>query len=207
MGGMNLDQQKKSFGDRKVRAARQVVIQTIEDYARSTDNQLLLNLLRRLRDRQDREKAPTPKPVLTDKQRDYASIVNVVARFDRPVGTADLGRFRRRWLEYPPRDPSSGFRNRLEEVLAKMVEDGVLKATQTRSGATVYQPGPAFGQYESGPAFAAVEEGLLALDDPSVPGVSRINTSLFPRSRYKANPTLRPLRPSHLRGMAWRSSG
>jgi hypothetical protein len=68
------------------------------------------------------------------------------------VGTADLGRFRRHWLEYPPRDPSSGFRNRLEEVLAAMVRDGVLKAVQTRNGATVYERGPAFEQYRQGVA-------------------------------------------------------
>jgi hypothetical protein len=60
------------------------------------------------------------------------------------VGTADLGRYRRRWLEYPPRDPASGHRNRLEETLASMVRDGVLKAVQTRSGATVYERGPRF---------------------------------------------------------------
>jgi hypothetical protein len=44
----------------------------------------------------------------------------------------------------PPRDPSSGHRNRLEEVLAAMVRDGVLKAVRTRSGATVYHRGPRF---------------------------------------------------------------
>jgi hypothetical protein len=38
-------------------------------------------------------------------------------------------------------------------------------------------------------------EGLLVPDSPGVPGVSRINTSLFPRSRYRANPTLRPPKP------------
>ena len=80
-------------------------------------------------------------------ERDYASIAQVVARFDRPVGTADLGSFRRRWLEYPPRDPSSGHRNRLEEVLAAMVRDGVLEAIQTRSGATVYERGPRFQEF------------------------------------------------------------
>jgi hypothetical protein len=62
----------------------------------------------------------------------------------RPSGDADLGRFRRRWLEYPPRDPASGYRNRLEEVLAKMVRDGVLRATKTRNGAVVYEPGARF---------------------------------------------------------------
>jgi hypothetical protein len=158
LGGMTVDEQRRRFGDRRVRPAREVIIQTIEDYARSTDNRLLLHLLRRLREGEGgppeaqarRTAARTPRPVLSDKERDYASIVHVVARFKRPVGSADLGRFRRRWLEYPPRDRTSGHRNRLEEVLARMVQDGVLKATQTRNGATVYEPGLAFDQYRQG---------------------------------------------------------
>jgi hypothetical protein len=47
-------------------------------------------------------------------------------------------------------------------------------------------------------AFLAVIEGLLLPDKPSVPGTSRINTTPFPRSRYRANPHLR-LRPRKLR--------
>jgi hypothetical protein len=43
--------------------------------------------------------------------------------------------------------------------------------------------------------MAAVEEGLLVPDRPAVPGVSPINTSLFPRSRYKINKALRPPAP------------
>jgi len=85
--------------------------------------------------------------VLTDRERDYRSIADVVARFERPVGSADLDRFRRRWLEYPPRNAASGYRNRLEEVLAAMVKDGVLRATQRAGGATVYSPGERFDQH------------------------------------------------------------
>jgi len=156
MNGMTVDQQRRQYGDRKVRPARQVVIQTIEDFARSTHNYLLLNLLRRLRDGQEEgpaRKVPvrTPKPVLPEKERDYRSIASVVGRFERPVGTADLGKYRRRWLEYPPRNAGSGFRNRLEEVLAAMVKDGVLTATQGRQGATVYGRGPHFQQYAGVP--------------------------------------------------------
>jgi hypothetical protein len=45
--------------------------------------------------------------------------------------------------------------------------------------------------------LATVEglEGLLLPDRPSVPGTSRINTSLYPRSRYKAHPRLKPPQP------------
>ncbi len=43
--------------------------------------------------------------------------------------------------------------------------------------------------------FLATVEGLLLPDRPSVPGKSRLNTSVFPRSRYKAHPTLLPPAP------------
>jgi len=90
------------------------------------------------------------KVVLSDKQRDYASIISVLDRLGRPVGSGDLGKFRRRWLEYPPRDASSGYRNRLEEVLAQMVADRVLTANRTRQGAWVYVAGPNVEQYRTG---------------------------------------------------------
>jgi hypothetical protein len=151
MAGVGSHDQRQQFGDRPTRAARPVIVQTIRDYARSSGNQALLNLLRRFEDFDATRPTPTTRraakparPVLSDRERDYASIAQVVARFDRPVGTADLGRYRRRWLEYPPREPSSGHRNRLEETLAAMVRDDVLKAVQTRSGATVYERGPRF---------------------------------------------------------------
>jgi hypothetical protein len=154
MAGERTDQQVRRFGDRPTRTGRQVIVDTIRDYAEKSQNFRLLHLLRQFEGFQSNKPMPltrkpvkTPRPVLSDKDRDYASIVSVVARFTRPVGTADLGRFRRRWLDYPPRNPSSGFRNRLEEVLANMAEDGVLKAIQTRAGATVYEPGPVFAQY------------------------------------------------------------
>lgn len=38
-------------------------------------------------------------------------------------------------------------------------------------------------------------EGLLAPDRPAFAGASRINVSLFPRSRYRVNPRLRPPAP------------
>jgi hypothetical protein len=47
----------------------------------------------------------------------------------------------------PPRNPLSGHKNRLEEVLAKMVEDEVIVARPTRSGAVQYVPGPAAATY------------------------------------------------------------
>lgn len=43
--------------------------------------------------------------------------------------------------------------------------------------------------------FLAAVEGLLVPDKPAVPGASRINMSLFPRSRLRANPILRAPKP------------
>lgn len=151
MSGQRTEQQRAKFEDRATRAGRQVIVGVIEDYARSSGNHALVNLLGRVTGEIEtprRLQVRPARPVLGDKERDYRSIVSVVTRFDRPVGTADLGRYRRRWLEYPPRQAGSAFRNRLEEVLAAMVSDGVLKATRTASGAVVYGPGPEFQAYQ-----------------------------------------------------------
>lgn len=43
--------------------------------------------------------------------------------------------------------------------------------------------------------FLATTEGLLVPDRPAFAGASRINTSLFPRSRYRVNRALRPPAP------------
>jgi hypothetical protein len=127
------------------------LLEPVREYAEASGNATLHHLLAKMTG-----EAPMPtkrtqvqqaRPVLSDRERDYASIASVVARFDPPVGSADLGRFRRRWLEYPPRDAASGYRNRLEEVLAAMVRDGVLKVMRTAGGATVYSPGPEFDRY------------------------------------------------------------
>ncbi len=154
MSGVSNEEQRRRFGDRKTRAARQAIVQTVEEYARSTGNATLLHLLDRLKNPAGKggEPVPTrhrtpPTPVLSDRERDYRSLASVVARFNHPIGTAQFGSYRRRWLEYPPRNPSSGHRNRLEEVLAAMVADGVLRAIPTGHGATVYAPGPDFDRY------------------------------------------------------------
>lgn len=44
-------------------------------------------------------------------------------------------------------------------------------------------------------SYLAVVESLLAPDRPAFAGASRINTSLFPQSRYRTNPRLRPPAP------------
>jgi hypothetical protein len=154
MAGERTDQQVQRFGDRNTRRGRKVIVDTLRDYAERSGNHRLLYLLGQFEGFQGnrpmpgtRRPASVPRPKLSEKERDYASLADVVGRLGRPAGSADFGKYRRRWLDYPPRDPSSGHRNRLEEVLARMVEDGVLRTRRTPVGATVYEPGPAFGQY------------------------------------------------------------
>ncbi len=43
--------------------------------------------------------------------------------------------------------------------------------------------------------FLAAVEGLFLPDRPAVPGAPKLNTSPYPRSRYKAHPHLRPPTP------------
>ncbi len=169
MAGERSDDQRRRFGDRTTRMGRKAIVSTIRSYAESTGNYALLNLLQKFEDPQPN--MPTParrqavkvvRPVLSDKERDYASILSVIDRLGRPAGSADLGRFRRRWLEYPPRDPTSSHRNRLEEVLAAMTRDGVLRATRTAAGAFVYTPGQNADQYRgAGGAAPAMSSNAL----------------------------------------------
>ena len=155
MAGQRTDQQVNQFGDRPTRTMRKIIKDTIREFAHSTGNYQLLHLLQRIEGIEPSRTTPTHQPLkpliaaLSPKDKDFRSIVSVVAQFDRPVGMADLGRYRRRWLEYPPRTPNSQFRNRLEEVLDLMVRENVLQAHRSLRGAVVYSRGQNFGQYQS----------------------------------------------------------
>lgn len=154
MAGSRGPEQRQLYGDKTARETRRIIIQTIQEYASSTGNEHLRNLLARLLGEEpDREvtlKKAVPAPKLTDQEWDYASILAVVDRFERPIGSSDLGKYRRKWLDYPPRNPLSGYKNRLEEVLAKMVQEKVITGRQTRSGAMQYLPGPEADKYRRG---------------------------------------------------------
>jgi hypothetical protein len=63
-----------------------------------------------------------------------------------------LGKKRRRWLERKPRDPNSPHKTRLHDVLARMVDDGLL----SKHG-FAYIPGPALQQFK-----AAHQPAILA---------------------------------------------
>jgi hypothetical protein len=100
MAGARSHEQRKLYGDDKARHARQIIVQTVGEYARSTGNRQLQRLLARLRGEVEEEPRKTltkvaPAPVLPEKERDYASILSVLDRLNRPVGSADLGKYRR----------------------------------------------------------------------------------------------------------------
>ena len=155
IAGQNTQQQRVRFGDRVTKLARPIIVQVIRDYAQATKNYSLLSLLDKFKDFRANQPTPgrrvvkTTRTRLPEKERDFASILSVLERLGRPAGSADLGRYRRRWLEYPPRNPASGFRNRLEEVLDAMTKEGVLRATRTIKGAFLYAPGPNAEAYKS----------------------------------------------------------
>lgn len=155
IAGEKTEQQRQIYGERDARRGRDVILGTIEQYAQSTGNELLLRQVRMMRNRNPNEPLPprrtlaksrTPR-MKPGREKDFASILSVIDRLGRPVGSSDLMRFRRRWVEYPSRTP--GYKNRLEEILDLATKDGVLTATKTRAGATVYSPGPKADQFRN----------------------------------------------------------
>jgi hypothetical protein len=80
-------------------------------------------------------------------EKDYRSIVQVLEQHGRRANLAILGRARRRWLERKPRDSKSRHPNRLLDVLARMVADGVLQERRTLAGGRLFVPGPRYGEF------------------------------------------------------------
>jgi hypothetical protein len=129
---------------------RKMIVQTIHQYAQQTHNWSLLNLLDRIQNPDPvRQQPPAPEPSepeLSPDERDYRSIVALLEKNGRSVSMAVLGKARRRWMERPPRDPNSSYSNRLADVLARMMADGVLTKQGTR-----YVPGPDYARYVGTP--------------------------------------------------------
>lgn len=153
--------QRSRFGHAKADTMRKTMVQIIGQYARQTQNRQLLRLMDRFTDfdvtrpdpvrfKSQRPQKP-PKPAYPPDEQDYRSVVDVVERNVRSVSMAVLGKVRRRWLECPPRNPSSPYPNRLADVLARMVKDGVLMKQGVR-----YVPGPAYGRYLGTPELVGV---------------------------------------------------
>ena len=149
--------QRSRFGYSTADAGRKIIVQTISLYARQTHNWSLLHLIDRVQNpdavpvRQQPPQPRPPKPDLSPDESDYRSIVDVLEKNNRSVSMAVLGKVRRRWLERQPRDPNSRHPNRLADVLARMVQDGVLMKQGAR-----YVPGPGYARYVGTPEPAAV---------------------------------------------------
>lgn len=155
MNGMRNAEQRRKYGETASKSIRQIIVQTIRDFAEDSGNFALLQMLKGFEDfnpakRAEPKRTPqkTPKPILAPQVKDYASIVSLIEKLGRPVGTADLGRYRRRWLDYPPRDPDSHHRNRLDDTLEKMVDEYILVRKPTGRGGYEYFPGPQFDRYK-----------------------------------------------------------
>jgi hypothetical protein len=151
MRGEGTRAQRSRFGYSKADMMRKTIVQVIGEYAQRTQNWQLLRLLDRFRDFSGNRPDPTrkplrppkpPKPVYPPDEQDYRSIVDVLEKHGRSVSMMILGKVRRRWLERPPRDPASVHPNRLADVLARMIQNGVL----VKQGAR-YVPGPEYGRY------------------------------------------------------------
>lgn len=164
MSGANSDAQRRQFGDHETREARKMIVDTIRDYAEKSGNHRLLYLLGQFagfRSNEPMPKRAVPMPAKTPRlppgpDKDYASIISVIDRHGGgPVGTSILGTARSRWLTYPPRDPASGHANRLSEVLANAMRDGVLVAHKTQKGALIYSLGPGAAKYRQDVGGAA----------------------------------------------------
>jgi hypothetical protein len=144
--------QRIRFGHNRADMMRKIIVQTVQQYARQTQNWHLLRLLDRFSGFSGNRPDPArPKPLRPQKpvkpaypfdEADYRSIVDVLEKHGRSVSMMVLGKVRRRWLERPPRDPNSVHPNRLADVLARMVADGVLEKQGVR-----YVPGPQYARY------------------------------------------------------------
>ena len=143
--------QRSRFGHDRTDQGRQMIVQIIRQYAYQTQNTHLVQLLDRFQDFDATQPNPVrrlapppkpPKPTYPPDEADYRSIVDVIERSGRQANMAILGKLRRRWLERSPRDPTSPHPNRLADVLARMVQDGVLGKQGAR-----YIPGPQYSRY------------------------------------------------------------
>ncbi len=143
MSGTGLANQRKTFGHTFADRGRKIIVKTIEDYAYRTENWSLLRLLDRIRNPEPATPRPPkapPKPEMPREERLFRSIVDVMEKHGRKVGSAILGKVRRRWVERD--DPSGNHPNLLSAVLAAMTAAGVIE----RKGLH-YVPGRNYERY------------------------------------------------------------
>ena len=86
--GEKTDHQRRVYGDNKARTGREIILQTIEQYARSIGNHFLLRQVEMLRGHNPTKPLPPRRsaPKVTQpkrepgKESDFASIVSVIER-------------------------------------------------------------------------------------------------------------------------------
>ena len=137
--------QRQHFGHNKADEGRKVIVSIIHDYARRTENHYLLRLLDRIQNPEPRQAPPPkapPKRKLPPDEQDFRSIVDVMEKHNRKVGSMILGKARRRWTERKPRNPESPYANPLADVLAQMTAAGVIAKQGVH-----YIPGPRYDAF------------------------------------------------------------
>ncbi len=135
--------QRQHFGHDKADLGRKIIVATIHQYAQETENYAILRLLHRIENPEPRQPKPAkalPKPEMPREEKLYRSIVELMEKHGRKVGSAILGKYRRRWVER--KDPSGNHPNLLAAVLSDMVAAGMIE----RHGVH-FVPGPNYGRY------------------------------------------------------------
>jgi hypothetical protein len=135
--------QRQFFGHNKADLGRKIIVATIRQYAEKTENHALLRLLHRIENPEPRQPPPPkapPKPEMPRQEKLFRSIVELMEKHGRKVGSAILGKFRRRWVER--KDPSGKYPNLLAAVLADMTAAGVIE----RQGLH-FVPGPRYSEF------------------------------------------------------------
>ena len=110
--GQGTRYQRQTFGHSTADLGRKIIIKTIHDYATATENYSLLRLLNKIQNPEPRQPKPPkapPKPEMPREERLFRSIVDVMEKHGRKVGSAILGKVRRRWVERG--DPSGNHPN------------------------------------------------------------------------------------------------
>jgi len=141
--GVPLKIQRTRFGHTAADRGRIIIKDLVRQYAAKTQNHELLRLLDTPPTKRPKHNRSTPKPTLPPDVRDYLSIIDVIEKNGGAASMAVLGKKRRRWLERKPRSPNGPHKDRLHDVLARMVDDGVL----VKRG-PLYAQGPHFQQFK-----------------------------------------------------------
>jgi hypothetical protein len=147
LDGIGTREQRRRFGRNTTDQGRKIIYDTLVQYAKTTGNLHLQNLLTKFKDfdarKPDAPKKPKPpKPLLAlpPQERAFRSMIQVMERYGRRASMAVFGSQRSRWLERPSTDPAH--KTRLHQVLDQMVKAGVL----AKQGA-VYVPGANYEEY------------------------------------------------------------